>query len=206
MSAEYVFTKTGTSEETRVTERIVVDGKVQEISPKLSFTQEGGGDSDSLFVPLIMNFDASASRVRSGKIAQFIYDFGEGKGSSEGGAVAQYRYTIPGSYTIKLTVQKDDGTKASTTRSIVVKDLPKKLELKSSVSSGVVGKSVEFEVVGTSGQVEAYSWNFGDGSMTEITPNVSHTYDRAGKYTVVLTATYTDGTLLKSEIVFEVVG
>ena len=135
MSAEYVFSKTGTQDETRVTERIVVDGKVQEISPKLVFTQEGGGDSDNLFVPLVLNFDASASRVRSGKIAQFIYDFGEGKAISEGPAITQYRYTIPGTYTIKLTVQKDDGTKASTSRSIVVKALPKKVDIKTSVSS-----------------------------------------------------------------------
>jgi PKD repeat protein len=160
VAVNYVFAKTGTTDEILVVEKIILDGKSREITPKLIMTAEGDAQSDSLFAPLNISFDASASRVRAGKIAQFFYDFGEGRGTSEGGAVTEYRYTIPGVYTVKLTVQKDDGSKDSITRQIVIKEMPKKLSISSSVSSGVVGKTAEFSTEGTIGQVQSYSWDF----------------------------------------------
>jgi PKD repeat protein len=204
VTVNYVFAKTGTDEETTIVEKIILDGKAQEITPKLVMTAEGGAESDSLFAPLNISFDASASRVRSGRIAQFFYDFGEGRGTSEGGAVAEYRYTIAGVYTVKLTVQKDDGSKASITRQIVIKEIPKKLNIGSSVSSGLVGRSIEFTTDGTTGQVQSFIWDFDDGSSTSTEPNPTHSFEKAGKYTIKLSATYADGTIGRAEMEFEV--
>jgi PKD repeat protein len=204
VTVNYIFAKTGTTDEISVVEKIIIDGKSREITPKLIMTAEGGAESDSLFAPLNISFDASASKVRSGRIAQFFYDFGEGRGTAEGGAVSEYRYTIPGVYTVKLTVQKDDGSKDAITRQIVIKEMPKKLSVSSSVSSGIVGKTVEFTTEGTIGQVQSYSWDFGDGSSSVTEPNPNHTFEKTGKYTVKLSATYADGTIGRAEMSFEV--
>ncbi len=95
VTVQYIFVKTGTTEEVSVTEKIVLEGKAKEIMPALSMSSEGQADLDNLYAPARITFDASASRVRSGKIAQFIFDFGEGKPASEGEAVKTYQYTIP---------------------------------------------------------------------------------------------------------------
>jgi PKD repeat protein len=115
-----------------------------------------------------------------------------------------YRYAIPGEYTVKLTVVKTTGEKESTSRNIIIKEIPRKLELSSSVSKGVTGKTVEFNTVGTVGQIESYSWDFGDGTPPLQEPNATHIYEKAGTYTVKLSANYADGTIRNAEMEFEV--
>jgi microbial collagenase len=61
----------------------------------------------------------------------------------------------------------------------------------------------EFTTEGTTGQVQSYSWDFGDGSSS-TEPNPNHAFEKAGKYTVKLSATYVDGTIARAEMSFEV--
>lgn len=200
----YVFVNKITKVETQVSEKIVIEGKSKEIVPSLLISSLGNDSLDNLFATVDVKFDASASKVRSGKISQFIYDFGEGKPASEGEGVKIYRYTIPGEYTVKLTVVKTTGEKESVSRNIIIKEIPRKLELSSSVSKGIVGKTVEFNTVGTVGQIESYSWDFGDGTPPLQEPNAVHIFEKAGTYTVKLSANYADGTIRNAEMDFEV--
>jgi PKD repeat protein len=157
----YVFVKVGTTEETKATEKIIIEGKSREIVPILEVASDGNNALDNLYATVDVKFDASGTMVRSGKIAKFVFDFGEGKPLSEGEAVKIYRYTIPGEYTVKLTVVKTDGAKESISRKLVVKELAKKLEIESGISQGTSGKEAEFRVKeGTIGQIESYSWDF----------------------------------------------
>ncbi len=71
-----------------------------------------------------------------------------------------YRYLFPGEYTITFTVVRDDGTKEQSSRKIVLKDAPKRIVVNTSVSSGIAGKPIDFDTIGTVGQVESYSWDF----------------------------------------------
>lgn len=79
----YVFVNKITKAETQVSEKIVIEGKSKEIVPSLLISSLGNDSLDNLFATVDVKFDASASKVRSGKISQFIYDFGEGKPPSE---------------------------------------------------------------------------------------------------------------------------
>lgn len=200
----YVFVRTGTTEEYKVSEKIILEGKSREIMPALQISSLGNDDLDNLFATVDVKFDASASKVRSGKISQFIYDFGEGKPPSEGEAVKIYRYAIPGEYTVKVTAVKNDGTKESISRNLIIKEIPRKLALSTSVSQGITGKTVEFMTSGTVGQIESYSWDFGDGTAPSQEPNPTHVFDKAGNYTVKLSATYADGTIRNAELDFVV--
>lgn len=78
----------------------------------------------------------------------------------EGDAIQDYRYALPGEYTITFTVVRDDGTKEFSTRKIVLKDTPKRIIVNTSVSSGIVGKPIDFDTNGTVGQIESYLWDF----------------------------------------------
>jgi PKD repeat protein len=52
--------------------------------------------------------------------------------------------------------------------------------------------------------VQSYSWDFWDGSSSDTEPSPSHAFEKAGKYTVKLSATYADGTIGRAEMSFEV--
>lgn len=99
---------------------------------------------------------------------------------------------------ITLTVVRDDGTKEQFSRKIVLKDIPKRIIVNTSVSSGIVGKPIDFDTNGTIGQIETYHWDFGDGSTSQE-PAPSHIYSEKGKYTVKITVTYTDRTVRSTD-------
>ncbi len=204
VAVTYVFVKPGTTNEVRVPEKIIIEGRTQEIVPSLQISSLGNDSLDGLFAEVDVKFDASASKVKTGKISQFIFDFGEGKPPSVGEAVKTYRYAIPGNYTIKLTVVKTDGGEQSISRTLVIKELPKKLEIWSSVSQGIVGKPVDFMITGTVGQVASSTWDFGDGSPAVQETNPTHVFEKSGNYTVKISASYADGTIRNAEVDFVV--
>ena len=111
--------------------------------------------------------DGSQSRSENGEIKKFIYNFGEGKPDAEGDAIQIYEYTTPGEKEITLTIINESGEKAQIKRVIVLKESPKTLDFTTSLSPGIVSIPVDFSVIGESGQVEGYIWNFGDNTPTE---------------------------------------
>ncbi len=161
---------------------------------------EGENDLDNLYAPARIRFDGSSSKAKTGGISKFIYDFGEGRAPSEGDAVQTYEYRIPGEYIVKLTAVTDGGERAIQSRKIIIKEIPKKVGITSSISEARIGKTVEFSSNGTVGQIDTYEWNFGDGTESSREANPVHIFEKAGTFTVVLTVTYTDGTVRTSEL------
>jgi chitodextrinase len=204
VDVSYAFEKIGGKESnTIVNERIIIEWKTPEIVPKMDISPIGQGDIDNLFAPVSITFDASASKVKTGTISQFIYDFGEWKEPSEWEAVKTYLYSIPGEYTVSLTVVKDDGSKSKVSRKLIVKNAPKKLSLAASISSGRVNKPVAFTTEWSIGEIATYEWDFGDGEKSSDA-NPNHTYSTVWKYTVQLNALYDDGVIRSEKLEFEV--
>ena len=69
--------------------------------------------------PLTVVFDATASSDPNGSIVSYEWDYDDGPifGS---GAVTNHEYTIPGSYTVTLTVTDNEGATATTTTPVIV--------------------------------------------------------------------------------------
>lgn len=191
-AVRYTFTDTEKNITSLVEEKIIFEPAKKDIALALSLTQ------DSEYAPATVHVDGSASIPKTGTITKFMYDFGEGKWPIEGDAIQDYRYNFPGEYTITFTVVRDDGVKEFSTRKIVIKDAPKQIAVNMSVSSGIVGKPIDFDTNGTVGQIETYSWDFWDGTTSEES-NPTHTYQEKGKYIVKITVTYTDRTVRSTD-------
>jgi PKD repeat protein len=69
--------------------------------------------------PLFVFFDGSASTDPEGPIASYTWDFGDGT-ESVSGKTPSHTFALPGTFTVRLTVQDGQGASASTTQSITV--------------------------------------------------------------------------------------
>jgi len=67
-------------------------------------------------VPLVVQFDASASHDSDGQIVTYHWDFGDGQSGS--GESVSHAYTLVGIFYARLTVTDNSGARASTTRVI----------------------------------------------------------------------------------------
>lgn len=199
VQVRYTFTDKEKNISSAISEKIIFDSGKKDINLALKLTQ------DSEYVPATVHVDGSASIPKQGTITKFIYDFGEGRGPVEGDAVQDYRYNFSGEYTITLTVVRDDGTKELFSRKIVLKDIPKRIVINTSVSSGIAGKPIDFDTNGTIGQIEAYHWDFGDGNTSDE-PAPTHVYSQKGKYTVKIMVTYADRTVRSTDREVTIIG
>jgi len=77
--------------------------------------------------PLLVTFDASASRDPDGSIVQYSWDFGDGRTGS--GRVVTHNYTRGGTFLIRLTVRDNSGGTATRSRTITVLTLQKPLNI-----------------------------------------------------------------------------
>lgn len=147
-----------------------------EKSPVASFTC----DQTSGNAPLTVQFISTST----GEIYIHKWDFGDGDTSTDTNPIHTFR--DPGSYKAALTVEGYSGTDTKS-QAIKVSTPPPEARYTCDRSSGVAPLTVKFVSTST-GVINSYSWNFGDGG-TSSEPNPSHTFILAGIYQVVLTVT-----------------
>lgn len=132
-------------------------------------------------------FDASGSADSDGSIASYAWDFGDG--STGTGKSPTKKYAAPGTYTVKLTVTDDEGGKDSITKDVTA--IAANIAPTAAFTESVTDLDVAFDASGAAdsdGTIEAYTWNFGDGS-TGTGKKPTKKYSAAGVYDVTLTVT-----------------
>ena len=128
--------------------------------------------------------------LSSAAVTAWFWDFGDGATSTE--KDPRHVYDSPGSFTVALTVISPAGQ-----ASVVQEDLiavasgGPTAAFDASPLRGSAPLVVQFSDA-SSGAVEDWSWDFGDGSVATGS-TVSHTYSAPGVYTVSLTVTGPDG-------------
>ncbi|MFN8059431.1 MAG: PKD domain-containing protein [Vicinamibacterales bacterium] len=141
-------------------------------------------------------FNASASKASPGRrLVGYDWTFGDG-GTGEGDTTT-HRYGIEGTFTVTLTVSDDTGRTGTATSSVSIGAGQKPTAAFTwSPTSPLVGQSVTFNGSlstspgGTS--ITKYAWDFGDG-FTDQGQTVTHRYNTAGDFNVVLTVTDSSG-------------
>lgn len=145
--------------------------------------------------PFTVSFDGASS---TGEISSFSWSFGDGATSEINNI--DHQYTIPGTYTARLTVSDLSGTTSSETIPITVTEGTPVLEPPNAVisSSAAVGDSpLSMSFNGESSTapnstISLYHWDFGDGS-TATGISTSHIFTTPGIFSTTLTVTNGDG-------------
>jgi PKD repeat protein len=139
-----------------------------------------------------VGFDAASSSDSVGTITGYSWSFGDGATST--GQTTGHEYSVPGTYTIVLTVTNDAGQTNTATRTLTVYS-PPAASFSASPDPATAGSPVTFSGAASSdsgGAIMGYSWNFGDGT-TGGGESPSHTYAGAGTYSATLTVTGSGG-------------
>ena len=145
--------------------------------PSAKFGAVGSCLNDSI------SFVDSSSATPS-TISSWAYDFGDGSGTSTA-QNPNYKYSSPGTYTVKLLVTNANGCVDSTTRSVVVNASPVAAFGANNLCATDSAAFTDSSSI-SSGSISTYHWDFGDGNSSS-SQNPKHKYTSSGSYTVKLT-------------------
>jgi PKD repeat protein len=180
---------------------VVGPGGQDSAQQSISVTQQANAPSASFRanpasgnIPLSVTFENTSS----GSITSYSWDFGDGQTSTEQSPT--YRYTIAGTYTVKLTVTGPGGTsEATATVSATQPITAPTAAFAAEPSTGEAPLTVVLRNQST-GQGLSNAWDFGDGqTSTETSP--THIFNTAGRYEVKLTVTNSAGSSTASAII-----
>jgi PKD repeat protein len=134
--------------------------------------------------PAPLHVDFANLSMAEGEVASWLWEFGNG--ATETTQHAQHVYTEPGTYDVTLTADQD-GFPVSLTVPGAVTVEPGAVTAGFSASPSTTGDAplVVFFTDESTGGIEAWSWDFGDGGASNK-PDPFHVYDQPGTYTVSL--------------------
>jgi len=142
-------------------------------------------------------FNASSSYDPDGYIVSYVWDFGDGTGTTTTFKVAYHTYEAPGIYNVSLTVKDNDGFEKTAVQQVKVVSYPIPSFSYTPETYPKVSEPVIFNASSSlpgSGYITAYVWDFGDGNVTATSnPIITHIYNKTGSYVVTLTVFNSDG-------------
>ncbi|MHC4586291.1 MAG: S8 family peptidase, partial [Planctomycetota bacterium] len=128
-------------------------------------------------------------------ISSWLWNFGDGTTSTQQNPSNTYQNA--GSYTVSLTVTGPDGSNTKSMEDYIqVTPAAPVADFTATPRSGKSPLAVQFTGTST-GSITSRLWNFGDGT-TSMERSTSHTYQKAGSYTVSLTVTGPGGSNTKT--------
>jgi PKD repeat protein len=188
-----------------VTDRHQIDLERSSINPQPNecvFDTPNGPQADFTFSPdaPVVNqtvcFDAQATEDPTGVITSATWSFGDGGRAT--GLVACHEFGAEGSFNVTLTVQDENHNCDTVTQTVTVeRGTPATCTIVVSPTSPDIGEDVLFTALITDpdGRARRLEWNFGDGSPRVRTSQttITHSFDAAGSFTVILTVTDDQG-------------
>ena len=137
-------------------------------------------------------FAVGFTDTSTGKPMAWEWEFGDGAVSTEPDPA--HVYEVPGTYTVKLTVENSKGS--TTAARDVTAEVPVPAPPIASFAVDATSGEAPFAVAFTDTSLKsptAWAWDFGDGNASDE-QNPTHVYASPGVYTVTLTATNDLGT------------
>jgi len=150
--------------------------------PVASFTE----NATTVLTGEVISFDASDSYDLDGFIANYFWDFGDGKKAT--GVKVNHAYSDNGTYLVTLKITDDDGAIDVFTSIKVVLNRPPVALFSETTEIAPTGQNITFDATlsyDPDGFIVDYLWDFGDGT-TANGKIVTHAYLDNGTYTVTL--------------------
>lgn len=137
-------------------------------------------------VPLVVNFDASATIVPAGEnVVTFQWDFGDGTPILREGPIVSHRYTQIGVFTAKVNAITSQNKTAETSTTVFVNSTPLKACYTMSRTVGPAPLTVSFNPQCSTGTISQYTWKFGELGVSNDR-KATFTFNGAGEYDVTL--------------------
>jgi PKD repeat protein len=151
-------------------------------------------------------FTATAT-AKNASVAHYVFDFGDGKSTTQVSSVAEHTYTQPGTYTVKVKVNISvDGKREYVTSrncevTVKVEEAPKVPVARCDglTSRPIQGKDRTYAytlryTAENGANLESITYNFGDGTSETFSKengvDVEHQYATPGAYTVTTTLAF----------------
>ncbi len=148
-------------------------------------------------------FNDSSSIQNTDTIVSWKWDFGDGSLFNLN-QNSSYLYAVSGSYLAELLVVSNFGCADSITKTIIIFPQPVSEFTSTSVCNGSQTQFTDASTT-SSGSINAWSWDFGNGGPLNTSSSPSYIYTSAGNKTVTLIVTNNFGctdTVVKSAIVY----
>jgi gliding motility-associated-like protein len=150
------------------------------------------GDTLASCIPLVVNF-TDLSTVSAGTIVQWSWDFGDGSTPSTQ-QNPQHTYYVSGFYTVALTVTTATGCSNTVTMSNYINVYPTPVASFTANPQPTTELNPTIYFTNTSINSNSWNWDFADSANSSSTlQHPVFTYQRAGCFDVVLTATSVNG-------------
>jgi hypothetical protein len=158
----------------------------------------------SSYVPVIVKFDASESKVTWKDIEKFIFDYWDWTWPDERNSRNNWhRYLKAWEYKIKLTVITTDWAKYYLTKHLNLQEKQQRAKINTSFKKAPLYQTIDFSAEDSIWEVSTYMWDFWDWDIsTKISP--SHSYNKLWKYKVKLNIEYKNRNTLEDTIEIEV--
>lgn len=161
--------------------------------------------SDSSYVPVVVWFDASKSKVKDDDIVKFIFDYWDWTSPEVRWDAINpgHKYYEPWEYDITLTAVTANWNRYSKTKKMILKPKPDKVEISSSLKKAPINQSISFFSNKSNWQIKSYFWDFWDWNSTREA-NPEHFYTKSWKYRVILKAEFQNRNILEDEYEIEI--
>ena len=137
----------------------------------------------------------TAASDPDGDTLTYTWDFGDQ--TTAGGSSVSKTYTVPGTYSAKVTIADSAGSVAIATLSVTVNaaasSAPPRILQGPTLLSNMAISGLPLVFTCASDQAVTWTWNFGDGSPGAGGEPVSHVFANPGAYTITATATNATG-------------
>lgn len=142
--------------------------------------------------PLPVDF----SDKSTGKPGNWSWDFGDGSTSRDQNP--SHTFQTPGIYTVKLLTSNSSGSDLEIKTNLISVLAPKgpTAGFTANPTAGFAPLEVQFTDV-SAGDPASFVWDFGDGNTSSV-QNPANTYNKAGFFTVSLTASNKDGSSVET--------